>query len=252
MQELVPSNAKGQKAYHGHLATQSQGTAIATDNGNTSDGDPDDGDGDGEDDEGGNNKGKSKATEDVAEAVIVGVTCANSRTDHSGNIAGQSGGDEGLGMDNVTGGSGDANELEDRSPLPLPSVTSKHPFSAIKTQVESDSITLPPPSVTNQSTLSASHTTSSSSSSKHGQMTGAIALTHIGTISQILMQHIGMVLIRSMNNIRLELQRGILVGRSVDWLLNKLRNWRCILIMKSLLLFLKSLRSKIVQGPILR
>ena len=51
MHQLVPSNAKGQKVYHGCLAVP-QSTATAADSRNPSDNDPDDGDGD-DDDEGG-------------------------------------------------------------------------------------------------------------------------------------------------------------------------------------------------------
>lgn len=75
LQQLVPSDAKGQKAYHGRLAAQPHSTAIAADN--SDDPDAEDGNGNGEDDEGDNDAGggglnATGRSEAAAEMVVVG------------------------------------------------------------------------------------------------------------------------------------------------------------------------------------
>lgn len=157
MQDLVPSEAKGQNAFHGRLAVP-QSSTMAADNGN---GDPDDGEGD-DDDEKEDNDGVGRVdgtgtqaqVDDVDDATTV-ITAGPSR-------------------------SGEVEELNERpeSPPPTPSVAPKRRFSEIDTHSNSKSL---PPSISHPSSLTGSHVSSlGTSESKRGRMTGSIALNHIG------------------------------------------------------------------------
>jgi hypothetical protein len=183
LQQLAPSDAKGQKAYHGRLATQPHDTAsLAT---NASDDDPEDGDGDGDGD---GDEGRDNDATGGSEAVVEGgglgtlagpsANCSVNVPDGSGKFSGMDSPAEGSG----DAGHGSATELQDKDrhvtpPPPSPSIASKCPFSVVETG--SDSTTLPPSASQVPSVSSTSHA-SSSSTSKRGRMTGAIALTHIG------------------------------------------------------------------------
>ena len=170
LQILVPSDAKGQKAYHGHLGPQS--AAIETNDANASDDGEDNGDLENLDDEQGVNEASRKGanTSGGSGTVVRAVSSGDGRS-HSLVVGPQvTAGAEGVvalvhdGSD--SGDSGNRGLSDgDGHPTPPPSslsVTSKHSFSAVDSTV--DSFTLPPSASQVQSSSTVLCDTSSSSS----------------------------------------------------------------------------------------
>ena len=178
LQILVPSDAKGKKAFHGRLALQPPNNKHTLDeDGGEGDGE----DGDGED--GGKGDEGEQDEDDVENPVTSGSGNSVGRLP---SVAGPS-----VGQPNtpstppipphvvasdppVTAPAGavatNNEQLEPTSLGPPTSSRSKRPFSTVD-----ESSTLPP-----SASQAPSTSTTSASSSKRGRMTGAIALTHIG------------------------------------------------------------------------
>jgi hypothetical protein len=137
---LVPSEAKGQHAYHGRFTAQPQSLTTALDDGNSSVGDFNEEDGDFGGDHGvdeGGAGGSGAAAEGSSAISGASMLTEMPRTGAEGSE------DDGqLPSGGPSGVEGQDDNRHSTPPLPSSSVTSKRPFSAM----DGDSAILPPSS----------------------------------------------------------------------------------------------------------
>jgi hypothetical protein len=166
LQILVPSDAKGKKAFHGRLAPQPPNNKRTLDEDGREEGGDDEGEQDEDDVE--NMAGTNDGDIPLAGASGSGIPLVHAVAP---------------GPDSpVTAPDAEATNLRDDNEQTLSTAsTSKRPFSTVDSTDASKSSTLPPSASASQAPSITGMSLSSSSSSKRGRLSaGAIALTHIG------------------------------------------------------------------------